>query len=283
MTERACRSCIGVLAALFILSAAIGIPGRETRVWPIAAACGCAALLLCLWLAIHRRFVSLTLHALDEEAPRGYAVAPIESEDRLREIWQINCELYGEGALPLETYVRWWKKYPPSVHALWFNGRIEGGITIWPLRPKRFRSLLRGEGGLDTRDFYALGEAAQCRHWFVSGILIRPDARSPEAVRYLLIRALRTGLETSKQHFSGSICAMAYSVQGAKLLERFGFVRRKRSMPGGYPIYALTNIGAGLVFRMALRVLRYKRRFKQRAYPSAQGFDTGSLRRRAAE
>lgn len=258
MNERACRNCIGVSAALFPLIGAFAALTHNERTWIAAAVCAGAALVLWLRLEFHRRFIALVLRAAEQPAPQGYEVSLIQNESELQEMWNLNCELYGEGALDFETYLRWWNKYPASIHALRLDGRIEGGITLWPLKAKPFKNFLRARCGLNADYFYAVHEAAQCRHWLVSGIAIRPGARSPQALRYLLMRALRSGLETSKAQFSLNACAIASSPQGAKLLERFGFVQSKERMPDGCRRYALTNIGPRLIFRMALRINRYR-------------------------
>ena len=223
---------------------------------PCAAAAIFSLLALILYarLRVHRLLLAKVLDALDVPAPPEIDVRPIADAIELLALWEINDELYGSGALPFEAFLAWWRTYPGAVFALRHRGEIAGGITIWPLRGGPFRRLLRGKWALAPSDFYPAGRAENCRHWYVSGIVIRPAFRSPRALRYLMSRAMRASILTCSTQFTVHGCAIAYSSAGARLLERCGFTRKTANTAEGYAVFCLSAIGPRLLLTTAIKV-----------------------------
>jgi hypothetical protein len=64
---------------------------------------------------------------------------------------------------------------------------------------------------------------AQARHWYVSGIVLRPELAGTRAIRVLLGDGLSHWIYTAAITFPFQLLALASSKEGELLLARFGF------------------------------------------------------------
>jgi hypothetical protein len=79
------------------------------------------------------------------------------------------------------------------------------------------------------------------RHWYASGVVVRPELTGSLALKVLLWRGLAAWLKQAQVTFPCEWLALAYSAQGQALLERFGFARLQaaEAMPDRVPLFGL--------------------------------------------
>lgn len=259
MNERSCRRLSAGCGALSLLLLAAALRRPSASIEAAAAVAVCCAVLLYVWLQIHKAVRRSVIRALDVPPPAGFSMHPVADAAQLRAVWEINAELYGSDALAFDAYLSWWRVYPKAVLALMYEQRIVGAITIWPVQRGAFERLLEGTWALRSSDFYPAHAVSKCRRFYVSGIVVRPEFRLPEALRALMCRAMLECVLISREQFSGSVCAVASSGQGAALLERFGFARRGQTEQG-FPTYCMLGVGPLLLRRMSRTILAYRGR-----------------------
>lgn len=259
MNERSCRRLSAGCGALSLLLLAAVLRRPSASIEAAAAVAVCCAVLLYAWLQIHKAVQRSVLHALDVPPPPRFSIRPIADAAELRAVWEINADLYGSDALPFDAYLSWWRAYPKAVLALMHEQRIVGAITIWPVLRGAFKRLLGGAWALRSSDFYPPHAVSKCRDFYVSGIVVRPEFRLPEALRALMCRAMLECVLIAREQFSANVCAVASSAHGAALLERFGFVRRGETEQG-FPTYCLLGVGPLLLRRMSGAILAYRGR-----------------------
>ena len=82
---------------------------------------------------------------------------------------------------------------------------------------------------------------SRLNHWYVSGIVLRPELIGGRAIRVLLSQGLNSFLDSVQFHFPCQLLALAYSRQGEALLEGFNFFKLQHAsaMPDGAPLFCL--------------------------------------------
>ena len=79
------------------------------------------------------------------------------------------------------------------------------------------------------------------RHWYVSGIVLRPELAGTCAIRVLLAGGLRRWLDTNAIAFPFRFLALASSKEGELVLTRFGFhcFQKAHAMPDNIALFVL--------------------------------------------
>lgn len=116
-------------------------------------------------------------------------------------------------------------RYPPGLLVLKGDKRIGGAIGMWPITESaaaRLRDSKLKESDL-TGEMMQPFRNAPVRHWYISGIVLRPELVGTSAVRVLLGGGLCHWLYTAAIASPFQLLALASSHEGALLLARFGF------------------------------------------------------------
>src|SRR5260370_11236424 len=88
-----------------------------------------------------------------------------------------------------EKFRDWWRAYPPGLMVLNRDRRIGGAIGLWPLSDRTAARLTNAqlkESDLTGEMMRPPFREAQARHWYVSGIVLRPELAGTRAIRVLL-------------------------------------------------------------------------------------------------
>jgi len=82
---------------------------------------------------------------------------------------------------------------------------------------------------------------APARHWYISGMVLRPELTGTRAIRVLLGDGLCHWIYTAAITFPFQLLALASSKEGELLLARFGFYccQNAHAMPDGIALFAL--------------------------------------------
>ena len=167
----------------------------------------------------------------------------VRSDAELEDLWAIDKEAYGEASISYETFRDWWRSFSPGLQALFFRNRVMGAIGIWPLSDRCARLFSAGclkESELSGRSMHTFIKVP-AHHWYVSGIVLRPELIGGRAIRVLLSQGLNSFLDSVQIHFPCQLLALAYSRQGEALLEGFNFFKLQHAsaMPDGVPLFCL--------------------------------------------
>jgi hypothetical protein len=118
-----------------------------------------------------------------------------------------------------------------------------GAIGIWPLSnhcADLFATARLKESEMTGRHMRTFRDTS-ARHWYISGIVLRPEWIGGRAIRILLSHGVRSWLSSAKVEFSSQLLALAYSKPGEALLEGFNFskVQNADVMPDRVPLFGL--------------------------------------------
>jgi GNAT superfamily N-acetyltransferase len=258
MSELHCKRLGLFLVLLAVCGFTADVLAFHSAVWFVAApALAASGAVLYWWAAAHGNGINAVLALLQRPAPPHYSVSPVACDPDLFRLWQINRDAYGErGAIGFDRYLTLWRAYPNAVYALRHDGEIVGGLSVWPLRRFAFRNVLRGQRDLTGQSLWNAHDVTGCAHWYITGIVVRPDYRR-HGLQYLLREIFARSLEIARSQMRVNICAVAHSGEGSRLLQRMGFVavNTPRSA-AGLPAYRFANVGAAVLARMAKRIVR---------------------------
>ena len=170
-------------------------------------------------------------------------VGQIRSNAELEDLWAIDNEAYGEASISYETFREWWRSFSPGLQALFFRNCVMGAIGIWPLSDRCARLFAAGclkESALAGRTMHAFLDVP-AHHWYMSGIVLRPELIGGRAVRVLLSHGLKSLLASVQIDFPCQLLALAHSRQGQALLEGFNFFKLQNAsaMPDKVPLFSL--------------------------------------------
>ena len=148
-------------------------------------------------------------------------------------------EDYGDaGVTNVEQVVEWWEAYKSGNYLAVYDGRVIGGIDIWPLKPEAYRKLLSGadEESISSRDFQLKLPVRQSgSYWYIGSISMLPRVNKLHRAE-LIIRLLVTGLrdwQSRLPSYPANLLALAWTRAGSNILQRNGFVRSARN-PNAY-------------------------------------------------
>ena len=190
----------------------------------------------------------LTLH----DAVRHYCqdgvhehlrVGHIRSCGELRDLWTIDHQAYGEASITYDKFEDWWRCYPFGLHALFFRTQVMGALGIWPLSNHCADLLATArlkESEITGRHMRTFRDTP-ARHWYISGIVLRPELIGGRAIRILLSHGVGSWLSSAKIQFPSHLLALAYSRPGESLLEGFNFFKIQNAdvMPNRVPLFGL--------------------------------------------
>jgi hypothetical protein len=189
--------------------------------------------------------VDEALSWMDSDVPK-YSVRQIQTTEELEKLWKIDMEAYQDASITLDEFYSWWDKYEFGLKALFLGDKVIGAFGLWPLSSKMSRQFKEGEvceGDLRPTELIET-DSRKTRYWYVSGIVLRPEFRKPSKTNpivTLLTIGLNIWMESGHLDFPVEVSAIAYSIQGKRLLERFGFIKIRDlcSDTNPYPLYCL--------------------------------------------
>lgn len=159
--------------------------------------------------------------------------APVSDEVVLTDLACFDASAYGEKDVPLDVLSRWWRAFPAGARiAQTPDGRIVGAMSGWPLRAATYDALVAGritEEHVSPADFVLEGERTR---WYISGIAVSEQLR---ATPRLILAFLADGLAALGEESrcaAPDVCAVATTVEGQRMLRRFGFVRHGETPHG---------------------------------------------------
>lgn len=201
------------------------------------------------------------LDLLSRPEPK-FSLETAENLDRLRQLWLIDQEAYGELSLSFESFRHWWERYSMGSLLLIDNlDMIAGSIGIYPLNEPDYLGLVTGVRSesqiqpmlYDECDLYG------SQHWYASGIVLDSAFRgSPTVLKQLLKNGLSAWLDSGHVRFPVRICSIAEYEVGAKTLRFLGFDKATDgcNCPDGCDIYEMELSDAQTGFSMIRRLFK---------------------------
>jgi len=137
----------------------------------------------------------------------------------------------------------WWRAFPSGLQVLHWRQRIAGAMGLWPLSDRSAARLINAqikESALTGRMMRPFRHTP-AGHWYVSGIVLRPELAGTCAIRVLLAGGLRRWLDTAAIAFPFQFLALASSKEGELVLTRFGFhsCQKAHAMPDNIALFVL--------------------------------------------
>lgn len=161
--------------------------------------------------------------ALGQPSSPELAVRRVTSEVELREVSELDSVAYGEDGIAFKQLLMWWKCYPRGLWALWANGRCVGGFGLWPMKPGPFGELTRGRRTEAEIAANTFDRSPRRAHWYVGGIFLQNSYKGTGAALKLVQAAVSEWAASEDVAASVEVAAIASSVEGEKMLRRFGF------------------------------------------------------------
>jgi len=221
-----------VFSSLSISSACVQIWSIENQVIRLLTLGGT---LLCGFIAFYlfkvsRQYNENAICALTEIIPdkNNVVVRPAVTEAEVRDVWKIDLETFQEQAVPLETGISWWRKYSCGIYALFKNNILEGYISFWPLSKTAFFDFCDGkrkESEISNRNIIKPNNLTKETYWYLGSIVLKSRLRRTKIVSYLILESIHQWLNNFSLDSQINLCALAYSKEGEKLLQKFGFIK----------------------------------------------------------
>jgi hypothetical protein len=160
---------------------------------------------------------------------------------KLKELWVVDNAAYGEASITWETFVGWWRSYPPGLKALFLRDRIVGALGIWPLSDRCAKRLTDGRIKESEITGRMMRGRKPAHSWYVSGIVLEPKIAGDRAIRALFVEGIRSWLSSESVEFPCEFLSLASSVAAETLLCGFGFfkVQNAKAMPDREPLFGL--------------------------------------------
>lgn len=179
---------------------------------------------------------------------KDFRTRSLRDEGEVRAVSELEDRLYNEENVELSVLYDWFRENRNGVLGLFTrNEKLVGAIGFWPLKEAAFRQLRRGEIGenqIRSEDIVSARDESDCPCWYLSSLSAEPDCINRGYVLLLLFdvgyRMLR--MYEERPDLRIQIVSLAYSQNGARLLERFGFnvVRDGRESRHGHDVYLRT-------------------------------------------
>lgn len=174
---------------------------------------------------------------------RAFRLGSIHSADELNELWGIDRTAYGEASISFEKFRDWWCAYPSGLLVLHSRQRIGGALGLWPISDRFAASLTKAQikepalTGRMMRPF----RKAPARHWYISGMVLRPELAGTRAIRVLLGGGVCHWFKTAAIAFPCRFLTLSPWPESELFLASFGFYccQKARAMPDGVALFAL--------------------------------------------
>lgn len=160
-----------------------------------------------------------------------YAIDLVDSEERLQDLYRLDCQEYGESNVDYPTFQDWWAKYDLGIRVAMLENEIAGAIGVWALDRDSIRRFIAGqirESELQPLPHETL-EAIGSEFWYISGLVIQPQFRGQlnSPLRLLLNGGVGQILNGGKIKYPAHVYALGSSPYGIALLSKLGFEQIK--------------------------------------------------------
>lgn len=168
----------------------------------------------------------------------------VDSDARLRELWQIDKAAYQNACISLDAFRDWWSRYDLGLRVVVnHQSQIVGAVGIWALSEQRIRMLISGqitEGELKPEVYDELHQNPS-QFWYISGIVAEPGLQKTlgTPLRRLLHSGVRAWAASPHLKFPVHCYALGYSLDGIALLDKLKFevIKQPDELPDGLPLY----------------------------------------------
>lgn len=190
------------------------------------------------------------------------SVSCVESLDRLRELWLIDQEAYGDCSIAFKIFEQWWRRYRFGSINLLCDNQIIASLGLWPL-PEQV-AIDFASGRIAERDLLPMPleecERSPQQHWYASGIVVVSSLRrrlKTNPLKPLLQRGLNHWASSGHISYPMSMIALAEYPAGQNILRRIGFSQERSSneLPDGCPLYRI-NLASEEEMRSLLKARR---------------------------
>ncbi len=172
----------------------------------------------------------LTKFASDSKLKFRCAVSEKDIEDlSITERYEKNGQVVG--VTNIEQVLSWWNAYPQGNFLATYNGKVIGGIDIWPLKRTTYMALRRGHKDEESIEYYDIAQAGRrinvASYWYIGSISMLPRQLKRERVE-LVVRLLVNALElwgSRKPTFPAHFLALAWTTAGTNILNRNEFLK----------------------------------------------------------
>ena len=184
----------------------------------------------------------------------AFDVRHLRDAGEVHELDKLDATYYGDAAIPEGLLLKWWRKYPNGLCAAFDDlGNIAGGLGIWPLTRAAYEDLRNGhrsESQLSSASL-AANQYADCKYWYVSGVMVKSDARNTSVLHELVFFALHSFVLGTENAPAVRLVAVATSKEGALLLRNFRFkpIDLGKIAVDNHTRYVLEDIHPGLMAR----------------------------------
>ena len=163
----------------------------------------------------------------------------------------MDVDNFVDHSVPVTMGVKWWRKYPDGLYVIRTDGNLLGYVSFWPLSPNVFRQFVNGkrmETEITARGICPPAPGATETCWYIGSIALRARFRKKAGVKQLIDSSLSHWLSRLDPQGRVSLCALAYSPEGERLLQRFGFRCFARADESAHelPVYVLESPVADL-------------------------------------
>jgi len=168
-------------------------------------------------------------------------IARVESSKQLKEIWNVDCQVFGNDyEFSFEDLYYWWQSDPDSyVVAYDENGKYVGGITFWSIPPNLYQSIISesvSDADIYKRSDFLLQPKKGNPYFYLGGLLFMTN-------RFLLKSFLSQAIFTRFEHLDYDtplhICSAAFTPEGSGMLGKLPFKKMNGDV-SGFPVYAMT-------------------------------------------
>lgn len=172
-----------------------------------------------------------------------YHLSLVEDAERLRNLWQIDCQMYPDANIGLEQFSQWWERYNPGIKLVTdADNQITAAMGLWALSEGQTRAFIAGsiaEADLVPLHLEELQQSPS-RFWYCSGLFTTSRNRLDSPLRKLLRAGLASWFNSSHLAYPVYCFALGFSSGGRAILDRFGFelVKPAEEMLDGQPLYS---------------------------------------------
>lgn len=184
----------------------------------------------------------------------------IETEEELKNLWEIDKLAYGDCSLEFQPFLEWWTRYPYGSRNLMIEGQIVASIGIYPIAKEQAEAFVCGQ--IREADLIPVAlsecEASGASNWYCSGIVIVPQLQNKGVLKTLLQIGIGSWESTGHIRYPLNLLGLAEYEIGEKLLKKFGFSKlmNRVEMPDNCDLY-----GVQIQSREGLEAMRQARGF----------------------
>ena len=147
----------------------------------------------------------------------------------LRLVSEMEKEVFGEEALPLEQLKKWWDVYRNGVSLMIQNEHIIGSMGIWPLQEDAFYKILefkiKEKDHLENAIINRNKLKKNHRFWYFASIILHDDYRKKGFSKFFISYILNKWINNAELANNLHLGSIAFTEEGGIILEKLHFER----------------------------------------------------------